>query len=112
MRPLGDDTQMNVLLDRDARGGYLVVAFRPGTVGLHTYAPRSGWSQLASASADVVKGEERGFRVEIAGDSIGVSVEGEERIRASVTGRELTGAWGLGVQRGGAGTWRRVRLAR
>ncbi len=106
--------QMNVLLGR-SDAGFVTVAFRRGfgVTVLGYDSKGNAWSNLANARHEQVRaGGPFQFEVRIRDRKVEVRVDGKTVLSANIGNRDLTGPWGLGVQAGGAGVWKDVRLAR
>jgi hypothetical protein len=110
---LGKANQMNLLLGRDKATGFVSVAFVAGYgADVFFYDSRDDkWLRLASGPTKGVALWRRvPFRVVVAGDRLTVAVDGVEVAAAELKGHAMTGAWGLGVQAGGVGVWRGVKV--
>jgi len=104
--------QLNLLLGR-SDAGFVTVAFRRGfgVTVLGYDSKRSAWSNLANAKHDKVRsGGPFAFEVRIKGAKVEIRIDGKTVLSADIGKRDLTGPWGLGVQAGGAGVWKNVRL--
>lgn len=111
----GKFEQMNLLLGRDPLKGFVSVAFgaHDGVAVWRRGPTEADWRRLASAPTKAVQLWRRlPFRVAVDGARVTVRVDGTEVVSVDVEDLDLSGPWGLGVQDGGAGIWRGVKLER
>lgn len=105
--------QMNVLIGRRKELGFLSVAYRVGVgVTILQYdAKQDTWSTLAFGKSEKIRAKRRHrFSVEVDGKMVRALLDGAEAVRAEGVAQPLEGAWGVGVQAGGAGAWTDIRL--
>jgi len=110
---IGKVNQMNVLLGRAKDVGFVSVAFVAGYgVDVLRYDTKDDrWHRLGAGPTKAVQTWRRlPFRVVVDGAKLRVLVDGIEVVAADVKDHPMTGAWGLGVQAGGAGVWRGVKV--
>jgi hypothetical protein len=108
----GTARQMNVLLAR-GEDGFVSVAFLAGHgVDVFRYhRAEDRWEKLASASTKAVQLWRRlPFRVAVDGSKLTVRVDGTELVCVEAPEHAMSGPWGLGVQAGGAGVWRGIKV--
>jgi hypothetical protein len=110
--PSAGKRQMNLLLGRHA-GGFVSVTFVAGYgADVLAYSAADGkWETLASAPTKAVQLWRRvPVRVSVDGSKLTLRIDGTDVATVDLKDRPMSGAWGLGVQAGGAGVWRRVKL--
>lgn len=108
-------TQVNVLLGRVPLAGFVSVAYRAGDgITVFRYdAEDDAWHRLGRAAHNGIGTQRRHrFRVAVRGETVTAYLDGERLLETDVPDHPLRGAWGLGVQAGGAGAWTDVRLRR
>ncbi len=87
------------------------LAFRAGK-GITVFRYRAegdSWKTLARISEKIEIGKPRRFVVEVGDDKIQLSLDDGPVHAVDVSGIDLTGAWGVGVQASGAGIWSGVK---
>lgn len=107
--------QMNVLLGRVADEGFISIAFRAGVgVTIFRYEEEDNrWANLAFGSAPkLAPGKSTPFAVHVANGRVTAFLAGKQICTTEVGAHPLQGEWGVGVQAGGAGIWRGVKLRR
>lgn len=105
--------QMNVLLGRVRDVGFISIAFRAGVgVTVFRYDEEDNrWANLAfGPAAQLVRGKATRFTVKVAEGRVTALLDGKQICSTAVGDHPLDGEWGVGVQAGGAGIWRGVRL--
>jgi len=110
---LGKLNQANVLLGREKDRGFVSVVFLAGYgVDVMRYdAKDDRWLRLGAGPTKAVQTWRRlPFRVVVDGDRLKVIVDGIEVVAADLKGHAMSGPWGLGVQAGGVGVWRGVKV--
>ncbi|MDJ0975699.1 MAG: DUF1570 domain-containing protein [Planctomycetota bacterium] len=110
-----DEPQVNVLLGRDEEQGFISVAYRVGSgVSVFRYdAAEDTWTRLAYEDApSLATAKRHGFLVAVEAGTVTAWLDRQRIVSVDIEDHPLEGAWGLGVQAGGAGVWSNVRLRR
>jgi hypothetical protein len=109
--------QMNVLLAGEAKG-FVQVSF-VAWHGIDVFRfdrdkpANQQWTKLATVEVKgLVESRSIPFRLSVDGTLLSVSIDGKPACTATLDAKAAAGRWGLGVQAGSAGWWRKIALGR
>lgn len=109
--------QANVLVGRHSDARYVQVALRGGEKASVTAFLRRGgdWQRLGAVGVPALVDGKAAFRVEVMADgSLRVAIDGVAVLAVEVPGgvEALSGAWGVGAQRGATVVWGAVEVTK
>jgi hypothetical protein len=113
----GGEQELRFLLGRRPRG-FVAVGFRAGfgvTVSAYEEEPSgTGRFQLLARARTpaLVTGRRLPFRIDVEPGRLRVTIDRQPVLEAELGDRPVHGPWGLGAEKGSAGTWRRIAVGR